>query len=199
MLISFSVILSHNHERICQDPSILLSTITPEAIKSLLNFSLDNPYREFDNKFYRQVTGGPMGSPLTVTLAEIRVTDIEQQALSISTRRPKQYYHFEDDGLGYFTNRTHAEEFLQHLNSLAPDLVYIIDHPNNDGSIPFLDILIHPDHSTYIYRKATNTNLYSVHYTPFIHPPPQCRPRSLLYAHQLNQYIVRRAYKLCHY
>ena len=71
-------------ERIYQDPSILPSTISPEAIKSLLNFSLDNAYCEFDNKFYKQITGGPMGSPLTVTLAEIRVTDIEQQALSSS-------------------------------------------------------------------------------------------------------------------
>ena len=127
-------------ERIYQDPSVLPSTISPEAIKSLLNFSLDNAYCEFDNKFYKQITGGPMGSPLTVTLAEIRVTDIEQQALSSNTRKPKQYYHFVVDGLGFFTNRTHAEEFLQHLNSLAPDLEYTIDHPNNNGSIPFLDI-----------------------------------------------------------
>ena len=102
-----------------------------------------------------------MGSPLTVTLAEIRVTDIEQQALSSGTRKPKQYYHFVDDGLGFFINRTHAEEFLQHFNSLAPDLQCTIDHPNNDGSIPFLDILIHPDNSTSIYRKPTNTNLYT--------------------------------------
>ena len=151
-------------ERLHENPNVLPPTITPEAIKSLLNFSLDNAYCEFDNRFYKQITGGPMGSPLTVTLAEIRVTYIEQLALSSSTRKPKHYYHFVDDGLGHFINRAHAEEFLQHLNSLAPDLEYTIEHPNPDGSIPFLDILIHPDNSTSIYRKPTNTNLYT-HYS----------------------------------
>ena len=113
-------------ERPYENPSILSPTITPEAIKSLLNFSLDNAYREFDCKLYKQITGGPMGSPLTITLAEIRVIDIEQQALSSSTRKPKHYYHFVDDGLGHFINHIHAEEFLQYLNSLAPDLEYTI-------------------------------------------------------------------------
>ena len=94
-----------------------------------------------------------MGSPLSVTLAEIRITYIEQLALSSSTRKPKHYYHFVDDGLGHFINRAHAEELLQHLNSLAPDLEYAIEHPNSDGSIPFLDILIHPNSSTSIYRE----------------------------------------------
>ena len=99
-------------ERLHENPNVLPPTITPEAIKSLLNFSLDNAYCEFDNRLYKQITGGPMGSPITVTLAGIRVTYIEQQALSSSTRKPKHYYHFVDDGLGHFINCTHAEEFL---------------------------------------------------------------------------------------
>ena len=173
-------------ERLYKDPSILPPNITPEAIKSLLIFSLDYAYCEF-YKFYKQITGGPMGSPLTVTLAEIRVTDIEQQALSSSTGKPKQYNHFVDDGLGYFINRTHAEEFLQHLNSLAPDLEYTIEHPNNDGSIPFLDILIHPDNSTSIYRKPTNTNLYTHYSSATIMSSKE----------SVVSTLTRRAYKLC--
>ena len=174
-------------ERIYENPNILPLTITPEAIKSLLCFSLDNAYCEFDNRFYKQITGGPMGSPLTVTLAEIRVTHIEQQALSSSTRKPKHYYHFVDDGLGHFINRTHAEEFLQHLNSLAPDLEYTIEHPNPDGSIPFLDILIHPDNSTSIYRKPTNTNLYT-HYSS---------AATMSSKESVVRTLTRRAFNLC--
>ena len=128
-----------------------------------------------------------MSSPLTFTLAEIRVTDIEQLALSSSTRKPKQYYHFVDDGLGYFINRTHAKEFLQHLNSLAPDLEYTIDHPYDDGSIPFLDILIHSDNSTSIYRKPTNTNLYT-HYSS---------ATKMSSKEFVLRTLTRRTYKLC--
>ena len=105
-----------------------------------------------------------MGSPLTIILSEIRVTYIEQQALSRSTRKPKHYYHFVDDGLDHFINCTHAEEVLQHLNSLAPDLEYTTKHLNPDKSIAILNILIHPNSSTSIYRKPINTNLYT-HYS----------------------------------
>ena len=108
-------------------------------------------------------------------------------ALSSSTRKPKHYYHFVDDGLGHFINHTHAEEFLQHLNSLAPDLEYTIEHPNPDGGIPFLDILIHPDNSTSIYRKPTNTNLYT-HYAS---------AATMSSKESVVRTLTRRAYKLC--
>ena len=73
---------------------------------------------------------GAMGSPLTVTLAEIRVTDVELRAIASSIRKPKNYYHFVDDGFGHFIDREHAEEFLEHLNSMVPDLEYTIEHPS---------------------------------------------------------------------
>ena len=40
-------------ERLYENPNILPPTITPEAIRSLLSFSLDNAYCEFDNRFYK--------------------------------------------------------------------------------------------------------------------------------------------------
>ena len=50
-----------------------------------------------------------MGSPLTVTLADIRVTHNELNALSTSPHPPKHYFHFVDDGFGFFkTNHMHA-------------------------------------------------------------------------------------------
>ena len=57
-------------------PEMLLANITPEGITSLLNFSLDDTYLEYDSRIFRQNIGGPMASPLTVTLAEIHVTYI---------------------------------------------------------------------------------------------------------------------------
>ena len=57
-------------------PEMLPANITPEGINSLLNFSLDDTYLEYDSRIFRQNIGGPMASPLTVTLAEIHVTYI---------------------------------------------------------------------------------------------------------------------------
>ena len=151
-------------EKLRKHPDILPVNIPPEGIHSLLNFSLDNTYLQFGSCFFRQNIGDPMGSPLTVALAEIRVTDIDDLSISSNTNPPNHYYHFVDDGFGHFRNRQHAESFLQHINSLAPDLEYTIEHPSATGSIPFLDVLIHPDNTTSIYRKPTHTNLYT-HYS----------------------------------
>ena len=45
------------------NPSLLPDNVTIDAIHTLLHFSLDNSYFEY-NTFYKQVTGGPMGSRL---------------------------------------------------------------------------------------------------------------------------------------
>ena len=87
-------------EKIKSNPEILPANITPEGIYSLLNFSLDNAYLEFDSLFYRQNIGGPMGSPLTVALAEIRLRYIEDMVIRHSTDPPSYYCHFVDDRFG---------------------------------------------------------------------------------------------------
>ena len=61
-------------------------------------------------------------------------------------------------------NQQHANEFLQHINGLTNGLQFTIEHPTPDGSIPHLNILIHADKTTSIYRKPTHTNFY-IHYS----------------------------------
>ena len=174
-------------EQLKNNPQILPNNITPEAIKSLLIFWLDNAYLEYNSQFFSQNAGGPMGSPLTVSLAEIRVSHIENLAITNSIDPPGHYYHFVDDGFSHFRNRDHAEHFLQHLNSLTSDLEYTIEYPKADGSIAFLDILIHANKSTSIYRKPTNTNLY-IHYSS---------SASMSSKESTVRTLTRRAFKLC--
>ena len=104
-----------------------------------------------------------MGSPLVVELAEIRVADVENTALTTYKDPPNTYRHFVDDGIGDFRDKSHADGFLNYLNSLTDDLQYTIEYPSHDGSLPYIDILIHADKSTSVYRKPTHTNLF-VHY-----------------------------------
>ena len=53
-------------------PHLLPPNISASTIQSLISFCLDNSYFEFNCQFYSQDTGGTMGSPLVVELAEIR-------------------------------------------------------------------------------------------------------------------------------
>ena len=170
-----------------QNPSLLPSNLTAETIGSLINFCLDNSYFEFNGDFYSQDTGGTMGSPLIVELAEIRTAETEQHALSTTTTPPGTYRHFVDDGIGAFANRQHADAFLAYINSLNPDLQYTIEHPSSDGTLPYLDVLIHPDKSTSVYRKPTHTNLY-VKYT-------SCTTNAS--KNSVIRSLTRRAYDIC--
>ncbi len=141
-------------------PDLLPSNMTAETVGSLITFCLDNSYFEFNGDFYKQNTGGTMGSPLIVELAEIRTAETEQHALATCPDPPHTYKHFVDDGIGDFRDRRQADNFLAYINSLNPDLQYTIEHPATDGTLPFLDVLIHPDKSTSVYRKPTHTDLY---------------------------------------
>ena len=99
-----------------------------------------------------------MGSPLVVELAEIRVADVENTALNTYKDPPNTYRHFVVDGIGDFRDKSHADGFLNYLNSLTDDLQYTIEYPSHDGSLPYMDIFIHADKSTSVYRKPTHTN-----------------------------------------
>ena len=65
-----------------------------------------------------------MGSPLVVELAEIRVADVENTVLTTNTDPPNNYIHFFDDRIGDFRYQSHADGFLNFLNSLTDDLQY---------------------------------------------------------------------------
>ena len=107
-----------------------------------------------------------------VELAEIRVADVENTALTTYKDPLNTYRHFVDDGIGDFRDKSHADGFLKYLNSLTDDLQYTIEYPSHDGSLPYMDILIHADKSTSVYRKPTHTNLY-VRYNSCASLPPK--------------------------
>ena len=54
--------------------------------------------------------------------------------------------------------------FLEHLNSIDEPIQFTNEDAGNDGSIPFLDVLIIPDEEgnlkTTVYRKPTHMDLY---------------------------------------
>ena len=120
-------------EQFTSDPSLLPAHFSITALDTLISFCLHHSYFEYNGSLYSQTEGGPMGSPLTVALAEVRVTNIESLALALalasSADPPSLLKHFVDDGISRYRDRQHAESFLEHLNSLSDDLVYTIEHP----------------------------------------------------------------------
>ena len=171
------------------DSNILICLIF--TLLSILNtnFCLDQSYFEFNGIFYRQTTGGTMGSPLFVELAEIRVADAEQTTLNTFPDPPHTYRHFVDDGIGDFRDKQHADN--TQTTWTPSTLTYNTPLNTPPTTVPFLSstssILIHPDKSTSVYRKPTHTNLY-VKYN-------SCTPNST--KNSVIRSLTRRAYNLC--
>ena len=56
------------------------------------------------------------------------------------------------------------QDFLQHINSVDPAIKFTVEDNKEDGSIPFLDIIVKSEAdgslSITVYRKPTHTNQY---------------------------------------
>src|SRR5580765_6949202 len=70
---------------------------TKNRILNIVKFILTSTYFCFDNTIYKQTFGTPMRSPLSPTIADIVLQDIENKALyKIGTKLPI-YYRYVDD------------------------------------------------------------------------------------------------------
>ena len=132
-----------------------------QQITSQLEFCLSHTYFLFQAKYYEQVQGAAMGSPISPLIANIFMEEFEVQALS-SFPHPSLWLRFVDDTF-VINKAEHSQELLQHINNQDPYIQFTVE-PTQQDSLPFLDTLItiQPDNtlSTTVYRKPTHTDQY---------------------------------------
>ena len=139
------------------------TNMTINHICCLLEFCLKNTYFKFNGAFYEQKEGAAMGSPISPIVANLFMEDLEIKAIRTASTPPKIWRRFVDDTFTIIKkeNRTN---FLQHLNSIHPNIKFTSEEMKEDGSMPFLDILITPTDDgslkTSVFRKKTHTDLY---------------------------------------
>ena len=126
-------------------------------------FCFENTYFLFQGKYYEQVHGAAMGSPISPLIANLFVEEFDVKALSTSPNPPCLWLRFVDDTL-VIDKAEHSTQLLHHINSQDPNIKFTVEQPGTDGSIPFLDTKVTPRpnntiHTT-IYRKPTHTDQY---------------------------------------
>ena len=129
----------------------------------MLEFCLESTCFTFQGRYFEQQEGAAMGSPISPIVANLYMERFEKKTISSSPHPPYLCKRFVDDT---FTIIKSSEKtgFLEHLNTIDPNIQFTSDECREDGSMPFLDILITPREdgslSTTVYRKPTHTDLY---------------------------------------
>ena len=139
------------------------TSLSIDDIISLLEFCITSTYFSFQGKFYDQVEGAAMGSPLSPIVANIYMETFEVEAIRSAPSPPIFWKRYVDDTFTILES-SKKQEFLEHLNSIDQQIQFTAEEPREDGAMPFLDILVSPGRdgslSTAVYRKPTHTDLY---------------------------------------
>ena len=115
-----------------------------------------------------------MGSPISPIVANLYMENFEAKAISTAVHSPYLWKRFVDDTFTILKS-SQKRAFLDHINSIDQHMQFTSEEQREDGSMPFLDILVMPNKdgslSTTVYRKPTHTDLY-LHWTVTIHYHP---------------------------
>jgi hypothetical protein len=136
--------------------------ITRELIL-IINTILVQNYFKFNNQFFQQTEGLPMGAPTSSILSEIFLQYIERINIVniLSKFHIENYNRYVDDILIiYNKTKTNIQEVLEEFNKIHHNLQFTLELENN-YTINFLDVsILRKDEKLEfnIYRKPTITS-----------------------------------------
>ena len=135
------------------------SVLTVQNIIELLGFCLHNTY--FQNKFYEQVEVTAVGSLVSPIVASLYMEHFKGEALRSASHTPRYWYRFVDD-TWVIQQQAYKQLFLDHINSIDPNIKFTVKGNQENGTIPFLDTLVKPEAdsslSMMVYCKPTHTD-----------------------------------------
>jgi hypothetical protein len=161
-----------------------------EAIMKLLYFCVHNTYFIFNNVFYQQISGLPMGASISVILADIVMEFLESYVFDVLLGfRPKAFDRYIDD-IFCICKLFQVEIILAALNMAHDSLNFTLERETS-GALPFLDIIISKTDSGHleftVYRKPT----HSGRYLNFFSNNPVSHKRSVVSS------LFFRAFRIC--
>ena len=119
------------------------TTLTTNNILEVLEFCLSNIYFLFQNQYFEQTKGAAMGSPVSPIVANIYMEAFEDRAINTALHPPRIWRRYVDDTF-VVQQKSHKEEFFQHINEVDTSIKFTMEEAGPDGSIPFLDVLVTP-------------------------------------------------------
>ena len=99
------------------------TVLSVQNVLELLGFCLHNTYFSFQNKFYEQVEGAAMGSPVSPIVANLYMEYFERKALASAINPPWVWYRFVDD-TWVIQQQAQKQAFLDYINSVDPAIKF---------------------------------------------------------------------------
>ena len=179
--IAINLIFNHN-------PNL---NITKKELKKLFLFATSQTNFIFNGKFYNQIDGVAMGSPLAPVLANNFMGFYESKWLNdYNHNKPKFYLRYVNDILAAFDKEQDSWNFFNFLNKRHPNNKFTIEKQINH-SIAFLDVFISDTNNENLtlptYRKLTYTRLL-LDFKSFT---------SYSYKISLIKCLIDRSFKIC--
>ena len=111
---------------------------------------------------YKQIFGCPTGSPLSPTIANMVLEEIEQTALNTYLNPPSLWARYVDDVYAIM-EKAEVESFHDYLNTIST-LIKFTKELEKSGQLAFLDVSVQQMENgslaTSVYRKPTHTDRY---------------------------------------
>ena len=147
--------------RLETDTSLGSRTIlSPDELTELLTFCLNATYFSFHGRFFQQTFGTAMGSPVSVSVTNLVMEDVEERALSTFDVDLPFWKRYVDDTCTAVP-RNRVQDLLHHLNGIEESIKFMVEVESN-SQLPFLDVLLRctadGSISTSIYRKGMHTD-----------------------------------------
>lgn len=135
-----------------------------DQVLKIIKTCTEQNYYRFNNKFYKQNKGLPMGSPLSPILAEIYMNEFENNYLNSSKYKNyiKHWVRYVDDILIIWEGgMEYIEDFVKEVNSVNPMVQFKEEIGGKE--LCYLDLHIKITQSNKIefdiFRKATYTDV----------------------------------------
>ena len=116
------------------------TSLSVDEIMKLLELCLSATFMAFRGSMFQQTFGTAMGSPVSVTIANLVMEDVEERALATAETPPRFWKRYVDDTCTALPSHR-IDEFLNHLNSVEPSIQFTVEVESN-GRLPFLDVLL---------------------------------------------------------
>jgi hypothetical protein len=142
------------------EKSIGFSIIT---FLELLKFCMENTYFHFNDQFYRQSKGLPMGASMSVTVANLVMEYWEVTTFQFHTDLTPKYLDRYIDDIFSIIKKENSTATLKLLNDFHPDIQFTTEEENSN-CIPFLDALVSRTSTGElvftVYRKPSHSGRY---------------------------------------